>query len=59
MEIEIQKKRSAPLSERLTIPINEAMKKKIDNLKEVERIDFNEMIRRFLDRTIDEIESAA
>lgn len=53
MDILLKKKRSEPLTDRYTVSVTSTMKKKLEELKEKEKIDVNEMIRQFFDKTIE------
>lgn len=56
MEITFKKKRTQPLNDRLTIPVTNEGKNRIENLKRSHSIDINEMVRNFLDEVCQKVE---
>lgn len=57
MKIEIIKKESEPIDDRLSVPVPSNMKLKIDQFKNQNKIDVNEMTRKFWTQLIETVES--
>lgn len=57
MEITFKKKRNQPLNNRLTIPLTNEGKNRIETLKASYHIDINEMVRNFLDEVYQKVQS--
>lgn len=55
MEIKIRKKKEHPLSARHTTPISRQMETDMEECKDLDRTDWNEMIRDFIEAAIKEV----